>query len=346
MNNNSFWQGKRVLVTGHTGFKGSWLCLMLHRLGAEIIGVGLEPAGDPHLFGTAQVGKVLRADHRCNINDLGSLKALCQQDQPQVIFHLAAQPLVRPGYRDPVGTFQTNVMGTVHLLEAARQIPHLLAVVVITTDKVYANQEWAYPYRECDALGGRDPYSASKAACELAVASYRASFGIPVATARAGNVIGGGDWTEERLLPDCLRAFTAGMPVRLRFPRAVRPWQHVLDPLRGYLLLAEQIPRDPALAQAWNFGPRRGEEISVLAMVQLAATVWGIGAEVDVDPDPQFHEAGILKLDSAQTEAVLGWIPRWSVAQAVQATVSWHRAWLRGEDMHVFSLEQIQEYAS
>jgi len=333
-------------VTGHTGFKGSWLCLRLHLLGAEIIGVGLDPPGDPHLFGVAGVAQVLHRDERCDINDLGSLQAILGRYQPEVIFHLAAQPLVRPSYRDPVGTFQTNVMGTVHLLEAARQLETLSAMVVITTDKVYANQEWAYPYRECDPLGSGDPYSASKAACELAVASYRASFGIPVATARAGNVLGGGDWASERLLPDCLRAFAAGIPVRLRFPQAVRPWQHVLDPLGGYVRLAEQVAQDPKLAQAWNFGPWPGQEVSVLEMVRLAARLWGTGAEVEVDLDPQFHEAGILKLDSAQTQAVLGWIPRWSVQKAVEATMTWHQAWHQGAEMQGFTLQQIRGHAA
>ena len=352
--NPSGWHDRPVLVTGHTGFKGSWLTLWLHRLGARVHGYALGPPTEPSLFEATAVASLLAADVRADLADLIRLNAAFREAQPEVVFHLAAQPLVREGYRDPLGTLASNVIGTAHLLEAVRATPSVRAVVLITTDKVYENREWEYPYREIDPLGGHDPYSASKAAAEIVAASYRSSFfgndaGHParVATARAGNVIGGGDWAADRLVPDCLRAFAAGEAVRLRYPAAVRPWQHVLEPLAGYLLLAEQLLGiDGArFARAWNFGPDVHGDAGVGEVAAVTARCWGKDARVEHLPSPENpHEAGLLRLDSSRARSELGWRPRWSMQRALNQTVAWHRAWLRGADMAACSLGQIQDY--
>ena len=345
-----FWKNRRVLVTGHTGFKGSWLCLWLQSLGAEVFGVALEPAGKPNLYETASIGRGMES---CvlDIRDANGLKAHVKEIQPECVFHLAAQPLVRHSYTDPVGTFATNILGTAHLLDAVRSAPSVRAAVIITTDKVYQNREWAHPYRESDALGGHDPYSASKAAAEIITASMRDSFliesGVRVATARAGNVIGGGDWATDRLIPDCLRAFSENVPVRLRFPDAVRPWQHVLEPLAGYLLLAAHLLSDTGseYEKAWNFGPNPSDTACVGDVADRLASLWGDSAKVICEiNDNHPHEAGLLRLDSSAARHCLGWKPLWDLETALQHTVDWHRAWLRGDNMHDYTLLQIEAY--
>lgn len=347
---SSFFRGKKVLVTGHTGFKGSWLCLWLQTLGAEVFGVALEPAGKPNLYETASIGRGMES---CilDIRDAVGLRSHLKDVQPECVFHLAAQPLVRHSYADPVGTFATNILGTAHLLDALRSAPSVRAAVIITTDKVYQNREWTHPYRESDALGGHDPYSASKAAAEIITASMRDSFlkesGVRIATARAGNVIGGGDWATDRLIPDCLRAFSENGPVLLRFPDAVRPWQHVLEPLAGYLALAAHLLSDAGseIEKAWNFGPDPSDTARVGDVADRLASLWGDSAKVvrETGGDNP-HEAGLLTLDSSAARHRLGWKPQWDLETALQHTVDWHRAWLRGDNMHNYSLRQIEVY--
>lgn len=354
MVNEAFWRDQPVFLTGHTGFKGSWLSLWLAGLGAQVHGYALDPQPGVNLFEVAGVAARLASDTRADLADRGALRQSLQAARPRVVFHMAAQALVRPSYADPVATFATNVMGTAHVLEAVRGVDSVQAVVVVTTDKVYENREWVHPYREGDALGGHDPYSASKGAAEIVTASFRASFFGPlgghaarVATARAGNVIGGGDWAPERLVPDCLQAFAAGREVELRYPGAVRPWQHVLEPLSGYLRLAERLLEEggAALPAAWNFGPEAGGDATVLQVAQALAQRWGEDASVRViGAAGQPHEAGLLRLDVTQARAQLDWRPRWKLEQALAATVDWQRAWLRGEDMAAVCAAQIAQY--
>jgi len=346
------WRGRPVLLTGHTGFSGGWLALWLHRLGASVHGYALNPPTEPSFFEVCRVGPLLASDTRADLADRERLRSLFDACAPEAVFHLAAQPLVREGYRDPLGTLATNVMGTAHVLDAARAAASVRAVVIVTTDKVYENREDGRPYRESDPLGGYDPYSASKAAAEIVVASYRASFFAPggkpnVATARAGNVMGGGDWAAERLVPDCLRAFAANQPVKLRYPKSVRPWQHVLDALHGYLRLGEHLlsRHGARFAKPWNLGPSAAGDATVAELAQTVARLWGNGARVEQAAGAgNPHEAGLLQLDSRQAAAELGWSPRWSLQQALEQTVLWHRAWLRGSDMAAFSLGQIAAY--
>ena len=328
--------------------------MWLHALGARVYGYALAPPTHTALFDVARVGELLDEDVRADIADVQCLCAAVGRVRPEIVFHMAAQPLVRESYREPLYTFATNVMGTAHVLEAARECDAVQAVVVVTTDKVYENLESARPFRESDALGGYDPYSASKAAAEILTASYRRSFfgsagmsGARVATARAGNVIGGGDWAADRLVPDCLRAFRAAEPVRLRFPAAVRPWQHVFEPLSGYLQLAQKMcaADGERFAHAWNFGPSAEGDATVGAVAETLARLWGPPARVEratARDDP--HEAGLLHLDSAHAREHIGWRPRWSLEQALQRTVEWHRAWLSGSDMRAFSFGQIDAY--
>jgi CDP-glucose 4,6-dehydratase len=317
-------------------------------------GYALKPPTDPALFDVAGVGGLLVTDTRADLADLEQLKSSLKRAQPEVVFHLAAQPLVRESYRDPLGTLRTNVMGTAHVLEAAREVDSVGAVVIITTDKVYENRGRLEPYSEVDPLGGRDPYSASKAAAEIIAASYRASFFenqaghyAKVATSRAGNVIGGGDWAADRLVPDCLRAFVAGESVRLRFPRAVRPWQHVLEPLSGYLQLAERLLGDNGakFARAWNFGPDASGDATVAEVADMTAKLWGTEARVEHAPSiGNPHEADWLRLDSTNARTELGWEPRWSLVETLEQTVAWHQAWQRGADMTGVSLDQIEAF--
>lgn len=345
------WSGRSVLLTGHTGFKGSWLSLMLQRLGARVHGYALDPVGAPSLFEQARIADILATDCRANLLDLPRLAAACASAEPEVVFHLAAQPLVKVGYADPLGTFATNVMGTAHLLEACRRVGSVKAIVVVTTDKVYRNDEDGQAYAENEPLGGHDPYSASKAAAEIVSASYRSSFlhgKVRMATARAGNVIGGGDWAADRLVPDCIRAFEAGQTVHLRRPGAIRPWQHVLEPLSGYLALAEHLlaADGEAYAQAWNFGPEPSSVCTVEEVALQVAQLWGGAAKVTVSrEDEGFHEAGVLRLDSSKAASLLHWRPRWNLAQALGATVQWHQSFRSGADMQRVCDSQIEAYA-
>jgi CDP-glucose 4,6-dehydratase len=340
-----------VLLTGHTGFKGSWLALWLAGLGARVHGYALEPPTQPNVFEVARVGEVLASDTRADLADLDMLTATLDKVQPEVVFHLAAQPLVKEGYRDPLATLATNVMGTANVLQAIRGMESVRAVVAVATDKVYENREAGRAFGEHEPLGGHDPYSASKAAAEIVVASFRSNFfgdgrhPALIASARSGNVIGGGDWAADRLVPDCLRAFAIGEPVRLRRPDAVRPWQHVLVPLSGYLALAARLLGEGGerFAQAWNFGPDASDDASVSEVAHRVATLWG-GAEVEDAPEPGWREAGLLRLDSARARSELGWTPRWSLQEALEHTVAWHRAWLRGDDMQAVSRQQIAAY--
>lgn len=346
----SFWRGRRVLLTGHTGFKGSWLSLWLHALGAEVHGYALAPPTSPSLFVAARVDEAIASSTIADIRDADSLRATCEVVRPEVVFHLAAQALVRQSYREPVGTFATNVMGVVNLLEAVRKVGGVRAVVNVTTDKCYENREWPWAYREIEAMGGHDPYSASKGCAELVTAAYRASFlketGVGVATARAGNVIGGGDWAEDRLLPDIFRALDERRTLPVRSPYAVRPWQHVLEPLSGYLLLAEALADTGSdVAEAWNFGPADDDVRNVGWIVErLASQLPGLAWQVDASPQP--HEAHYLKLDSSKARARLGWRPRWRLAEALDRTVQWHQAWRSSADMCTFSLAQIADYVA
>jgi len=340
-----FWRARRVLVTGHTGFKGGWLCSWLKSLGAEVTGYALPPATTPSLFEVAKVADGLRASILGDIRDLARLKDVFAQAQPEVVLHLAAQPLVRASYIDPVETYSTNVLGTVNVLEAARGTPSVRAIVNVTSDKCYENREWVWGYREHEAMGGHDPYSSSKGCAELVAAAYRRSFNLPLASARAGNVIGGGDWSADRLVPDILKALAAGSPVEIRNPNATRPWQHVLEPLRGYLMLAERVFQQPGeFADGWNFGPRDEDCQPVAAVVSALVDAWGGQASWRAQPGAHPHEAGYLKLDSSKAHARLGWRPARSLAEGLALTVEWHRAWLAGEDMNSLTIRQIAQH--
>lgn len=343
-----FWQGKRVLITGHTGFKGGWLGLWLKGLGAETCGLALPPSTEPAMFKVANVADGLH--HRvADIRDHAAVQQVFEYFRPEIVFHMAAQPLVRLSYRNPVDTYATNVMGTVHVLEAARTCGSVRTIVNVTTDKCYENREWIWAYREDEPMGGHDPYSSSKGCAELVSAAYRKSFldeaGISMATARAGNVIGGGDWALDRIVPDTLQALEKGQPVLVRSPHAIRPWQHVLEPLSGYLLLAEALQSSGRpVAQAWNFGPRDDDAWPVARLVQRLCDGWGEGASWLLSAGDHPHEANFLKLDSSKARQVLGWSPRWPVDVALAKVLEWHRAWLRGADMRKTSLEQIESY--
>lgn len=345
---SDFWQGKKVFLTGHTGFKGGWLSLYLESLGANVFGYALNSSTTPNLFSVANVSEGLTNSTIADIRDSSSLEKAMLLAQPDIVFHLAAQSLVRYSYVEPVETYTTNVIGTVNLFEAVRKTASVRVVINITTDKCYENKESLRPYKEDDAMGGYDPYSSSKGCSELVTAAYRRSFlaeaGVAVATARAGNVIGGGDWAEDRLIPDFLRAIDKNETLTIRSPNAVRPWQHVLEPLSGYLLLAENLYiHGERFAEAWNFGPSEGDAKTVAWIVdKLIAN--SPNASWKTNLQPQLHEANYLKLDSSKARTQLGWKPRWSLDIALSKIMDWHQNWHAKNDMQKFSLMQIAEY--
>jgi len=345
-----FWQGKRVLVTGHTGFKGSWLSMWLQRLGAHVCGFSLAPPTSANMFERAHVGQGL-VDLRGDVRDAAAVRQALESQQPEILFHLAAQPLVRLSYSDPVSTYTTNVLGTVHMLEAARSTRSLRSIVIVTSDKCYENREWQWGYRENDLLGGHDPYSSSKACAEIVTSAYRRSFfsnpaePVGIATVRAGNVIGGGDWAADRIVPDILRALQKGESIMVRNPSAIRPWQHVLEPLRGYMLVAQRLHEDPASwSEPWNFGPSEADARPVQELVELAISLWGEGSWHVPSDYRALHEARRLKLDCSQALARLGWQTQLNLEAALKLTVEWHRAEQAGLDMHDFTWRQIDEY--
>lgn len=342
----AFWSGKRVLITGHTGFKGGWLSLWLGSWGAQICGLSLEPNTDPNLFTLAGIGEHIQ-HHIQDIRDYESLAPILHKFNPEIVFHMAAQPLVRASYRDPLGNFDTNIMGTANVLEALRECPSIRAIVVITTDKVYENLEVPKPYKEADHLGGHDPYSASKAAAEIVAQSYRKSFfaekNIGLATARSGNVIGGGDWSEDRLIPDAVKAWGMGKTLEIRAPDSVRPWQHVLDPLAGYILLAEKLWSDTRFAEAWNFGPGNQNPITVREVIDLARASYGGGDVQYHTAQNGPHEAGLLLLDIEKSERELGFKPRWDLKTSIQKTMEWYK---NTDNKRNFCLKQIEEFCA
>ena len=345
---SDFWAGKRVFLTGHTGFKGGWLSLWLQSLGADVQGFALAPAGPHNLFTEADVSQGM-ASAIGDIRDLHTIQRTMAAFRPDIVIHMAAQPLVRLSYAEPVETYATNVMGTVHLLEAVRQTPGVRVVVNVTTDKCYENKEWVWGYREDEPMGGYDPYSNSKGCAELVSSAYRRSFfhqgGPALATARAGNVIGGGDWASDRLVPDILRAFERGEPVVIRNPHSTRPWQHVLEPLAGYLTLAQRLWDGGAqFAEGWNLGPRDEDARPVQWIVERLVDMWGHGARWQLDGGVHPHEANYLKLDISKARSRLGWQPSWRLADALQHIVSWHQAWLDKQDVRALCLKQIAQY--
>jgi CDP-glucose 4,6-dehydratase len=342
-----FYAGKRVLVTGHSGFKGSWLVVWLKRLGAEVAGISLKPDSSPNLFEGAEIAGGI-ASHFCDIRRHDEVSGLIREFRPDIVFHLAAQALVRPSYADPLATFSTNVIGTAHVLDALRGLDKGTLAVVVTSDKVYENKEWHYPYREDDQLGGYDPYSASKACAEIVAAAYRRSFlnqaGIRLATARAGNVIGGGDWSVDRLLPDAVRAWSKGKPLEVRRPEALRPWQHVIDAVAGYLVLAERMAADESLGEAWNFGPLANAAANVRAVVERARSAFGRGEVEWATELTGPHEAGLLMLESVKARRLLGVATRWDLDQAVDRTMDWYRLALAGKPQRALCLADLDRY--
>ena len=349
-----FWSGKRVFVTGHTGFKGSWLSLWLQHLGAEVTGYATNPPTNPNMFEIVNV-----ADNMTSIigdiRDITPLIQTMKMARPEIVIHMAAQPLVRYSYVNPVETYAVNVMGSVNLLEAVRQTKNVRAVINVTTDKCYENKEWHWGYRETEPMGGYDPYSNSKACSELVTSAYRNSFfnpanysehGTALASVRAGNVIGGGDWAIDRLVPDLVRSIQAGEPVKIRSPHAIRPWQHVLEPLSGYLLLAEKLYSDGTdFAEAWNFGPSDEDAKPVQWIVERFTALWGKGASWELDGNPWLHEANYLKLDCSKAKAKLGWYPRWSLNESLQNIVNWYKGHAEGQDMRSITIQQIESFS-
>ncbi|WP_321952708.1 CDP-glucose 4,6-dehydratase [Paraburkholderia bannensis] len=353
MSTSEFWRGRRVFLTGHTGFKGAWLALWLARMGARVTGYALPAPTSPSLYELAGIERHLEQSIVGDINDATRLAGALAAAEPEIVFHLAAQPLVRESYRQPAATFATNVMGTVNLLEAVRATPSVRAALVVTTDKCYLNREWVWGYRETDPLGGHDPYSASKAAAEIVAASYRASFfetgaDVALVTARAGNVIGGGDFAPDRLLPDVVRAIEHNATLEIRYPDAVRPWQYVLEPLRGYLDLAQRAyAREAGIADAWNFGPSETGARTVRDVVQRFVDVCAEQRPAVVQfgaTQPQKHEANLLRLDISKARAQLGWHPCLGFDETLALTADWYRAWLAKDDLKVFTERQLERY--
>ncbi|MBP3950878.1 CDP-glucose 4,6-dehydratase [Bacillus suaedae] len=356
MMNRHFWNGKKVFITGHTGFKGAWLSLWLTMLGAKVTGYALTPPTSPSLFETAKIDQLIDS-HKGNLNDLKHLQQVLTAANPDIVFHMAAQPIVGESYRDPVGTFQTNVMGTVNLLEAIRildrQGAKIRAVVNVTTDKCYENKEWNWGYRENEPLGGNDPYSASKACSEIVTAAYRKSFfgqesleRVAIASARAGNVIGGGDWSEERLIPQCLEALIEKKPMILRKPQAIRPWQHVLEPLSGYLRLAEKLYEEDTqfYSEAWNFGPDLEDCVEVGSVVNRLYTKWGEKPNLKHYQTSMYKESTMLMLDCSKSKRLLDWKPIWNLDQALEKIVVWMKDYQNNAPMRDVTIKQINDY--
>ncbi len=343
----SFWHDKRVLLTGHTGFKGGWLALWLQQLGAEVVGIAMAPRTLPNLFELAHVKNGMTS-HFCDIRDASKLRQIVRDTRPEIVFHLAAQPLVRASYIDPLATYATNVMGTANLLDALRELDSVKVAILVTSDKVYFNNEWIYPYRETDPLGGHDPYSASKAASEIVIASYRDAYlknqDVAIATARAGNVIGGGDWSEDRLIPDAVRAWQALTPLEIRRPQAIRPWQHVLEPLHGYLTLAQKLWHTPELAGAYNFGPHTHEAATVSEVIERARSAFGCGDVIYGDVNTGPHEAGWLALETGKAREKLNINAKWPLAETVKRTMVWYQAQQQGADARSLCEAEIAAY--
>ena len=350
---NNFYRGKRVLVTGHTGFKGSWLSIWLYELGAEVVGVSLDPITERDNYVLSGIGQKIKADIRADICDGESMKGIFQEYQPEIVFHLADQPLVRLSYNIPVETYETNVMGTIHILEAIRVTNSVKVGVMITTDKCYENKEQIWGYRENEPMGGYDPYSSSKGAAEIAIASWRRSFfhpkqykkhGKSIASVRAGNVIGGGDWALDRIIPDCIKALEVGRTVDIRSPKAIRPWQHVLEPLSGYMLLAQKMWDEPTqYCEGWNFGPRAESISTVWDVASRVVESFGCGELRDLSDPNALHEADLLMLDISKVKFQLGWEPRMNIDQTVRLTVDWYRRYQK-EEMYKVCVEQIEKY--
>ena len=352
---NSFWQGKKVLITGHTGFKGSWLSLWLQSMGASVVGYALEPPTQPSLFEVAGVADGMTSIIG-DVRNLGHLQSAFAEHNPEIVFHLAAQPLVRYSYESPVETYTTNVIGTMNMLESVRHSDSVQVVVSITSDKCYQNKEWHWGYRENDRLGGHDPYSSSKACAETVIAAYRDSYfppdayerhGVALASTRAGNVIGGGDWAKDRLIPDIMKAILENRPVVIRSPKAIRPWQHVLEPLNGYLCLAEQMwTRGPKLAQAWNFGPNSEDAKTVSWIAEYLTSSWGDGACWELDSRQHPHEDTYLKLDCSKARNLLGWAPKLHLSIALEWIAEWYRGYQQGDDMRSLTEDQIARFGN
>jgi len=352
--NKKFWQGKKVFITGHTGFKGSWLSIWLNYLGAEVYGYSLPPSTEFNLFDIAKIGEITKS-YFADIRDLENLKQSLRECEPEIIFHLAAQSIVRSSYKAPIETFSTNIMGTANVLEGIRDLNSVKSAVIITSDKCYKNNEWLWGYREVDSLGGYDPYSSSKACAELITSSFRDSFfninnsdshSAKIASARAGNVIGGGDWADDRLIPDIIKSIQKNNVVNIRNPEAIRPWQHVLEPLHGYLLLAEKLySQDVSFAEAWNFGPNESNVRSVRAFIELFRELWGEEFNHIFERQAtSSHEATYLKLDSSKANLLLNWEPKWNFEEAIKRSISWYKAFMSKDNMYAYSINEIQDY--
>jgi len=348
-----FWNGRKVLITGHTGFKGSWLSLWMQQLGAQVVGISLKPLTTPNLFEQVNVSQGMDSIYQ-DICDINALKNIFNQIKPEIVFHLAAQSIVRHSYDYPVETYNTNVMGTLNVLESIRSVNTVLAAVIITTDKCYNNREWIWGYRENDMLGGHDPYSSSKAAAEILISSYRDSYysgnkpsqqKTSIASCRAGNVIGGGDWAKDRLIPDIIDGLINSKAVKIRFPQSVRPWQHVLEPLAGYIMLAEKLTLDGEMfSEAWNFGPSQEDNRSVQWIVDYMSQQWGSNEKWIRDEGKHPHEATHLSLDCTKAHKLLGWFPKWDLPQALDMIIDWHKMYLNGNDCRSVCINQIDEY--